>query len=107
MRKEKQLYQMSKNDNEEPWYEPYKKFLAVLIISLLSALFLWGIIYWLNLKSNASYRFCLDVVKMISFWGMLYSVNWTYIARAIERSINKKTVVWIVLTMIAWILIRL
>ncbi|KRN98891.1 helix-turn-helix domain-containing protein [Companilactobacillus kimchiensis] len=94
---------MRKLDNEK--YRPqYGKLQLAILVSITIAVVVWSITKYFKVYDSGNYKLYRDLIRVTAVLGLGFNLNWSSISKEIERNINKKTIIWIVILLIIWAL---
>ena len=100
------LMEKLENSNQKkiPFLQTWK---GALCISLFFAVILWVISKLFKFYGSDNFNFYYWIVVIISIVGLLMNLEWKGIKREIKRNLNKKTFIWIIIILTAYILPRI
>lgn len=77
------------------------------VISIVLALVIWGISKWFKFYGSDNFNFYYWIATILGIVGLLMNLEWRGIGREFKRNINRKTMIWIIIILTAYILPRI
>lgn len=91
------------NQKKEPFLQTGK---GILTVSLILAAAVWIIARSLKFYGSANFKFYYWLVTLFGFGGLLMNLEWKGVIREIKRNVNRKTIIWIIIILTAYLIPR-